>query len=58
MKTINLQEQSVRELNQLLHDQAAECTEREWEVLEPKGALSTRASPSTSRGTPATSARA
>lgn len=38
MKTINLQEQSVRELNQLLHDQTAECTEREWEVLEPKGA--------------------
>ncbi|GAA5315476.1 MAG: protein glxC [Candidatus Pelagadaptatus aseana] len=37
MKTINLEQQSVRDLNQALHDQAGECTEREWEVLEPKG---------------------
>ncbi|WP_428034811.1 protein glxC [Amphritea sp.] len=37
MKTINLSEQTVRDLNQALHDQAIECTEREWEVLEPKG---------------------
>lgn len=37
MKTMNLQEQTVRELNQALHDQVAECTEREWTVLEPKG---------------------
>ena len=37
MKTINLQNQSVRELNQALHDQVEECTEREWQVLEPKG---------------------
>jgi glutamate synthase domain-containing protein 3 len=37
MKTINLETQSIRELNQALHEQATECTEREWEVLEPKG---------------------
>lgn len=37
MKTINLAEQSVRELNQALHDQAVECSEREWVVLDPKG---------------------
>ena len=37
MKTINLEQQSVRDLNQALHDQVSECTEREWEVLEPKG---------------------
>ncbi len=37
MKTINLQQQTVRDLNQALHDQAAECTEREWQVLEAKG---------------------
>lgn len=37
MKTINLQTQTVRELNQALHDQVPECTEREWTVLEPKG---------------------
>ena len=37
MKTINLETQTVRDLNQALHDQAPECTEREWEVLEPKG---------------------
>lgn len=37
MKTINLQESPVRDLNQSLHDQSGECTEREWEVLEPKG---------------------
>jgi len=37
MKTIDLAESSVRELNQALHDQAAECLEREFEVLNPKG---------------------
>ncbi|SIQ50819.1 protein glxC [Marinobacterium stanieri] len=37
MKTIDLAESSIRELNQALHDQATECTEREWEVLNPKG---------------------
>ncbi|MBU2965529.1 protein glxC [Amphritea sp. 2_MG-2023] len=37
MKTINLTECTVRDLNQALHDQTVECTEREWEVLEPKG---------------------
>ena len=37
MKTINLAETTVRDLNQELHDQAVECTEREWEVLNPKG---------------------
>ncbi|WP_417533892.1 protein glxC [Marinobacterium stanieri] len=37
MKTIDLAESSIRELNQALHDQATECTEREWAVLNPKG---------------------
>lgn len=37
MKTVNLQDSSVRQLNQALHDQALECTEPAWEVLEPKG---------------------
>lgn len=37
MKTLNLQEHSVRELNQALHDQNVECSEREWQVLEPRG---------------------
>ncbi|GGB85216.1 protein glxC [Marinobacterium zhoushanense] len=37
MKTINLAESSIRELNQALHEQAGECTEREWQVLSPKG---------------------
>lgn len=37
MKTINLETQTVRDLNQALHLQAQSCTELEWEVLEPKG---------------------
>jgi glutamate synthase domain-containing protein 3 len=37
MKTINLETQTVRDLNQALHMEAKECTEREWEVLQPKG---------------------
>lgn len=37
MKTFDLAESSIRELNQALHDQAPECTEREWAVLNPKG---------------------
>ncbi|MBP0047329.1 protein glxC [Marinobacterium sp. AK62] len=37
MKTIDLAESSIRELNQALHDQATECTEREWAVLNPRG---------------------
>lgn len=37
MKTINLETQTVRDLNQALHEQSPECTEREWEVLESKG---------------------
>lgn len=37
MKTIDLATSSVRELNQALHDQAQECTEREWEVTGVKG---------------------
>ena len=37
MKTIDLAKQTVRDLNQALHDQAAACTETEWEVLNPKG---------------------
>jgi methylamine---glutamate N-methyltransferase subunit B len=37
MKTIDLQESSVRDLNQALHDQAANCEEREWVVTHPLG---------------------
>ena len=37
MKSIDLAVSSIRELNQSLHDQAPECVEREWEVLNPKG---------------------
>ncbi len=37
MKTVNLSEVSIRELNQALHDQKAQCTEETWTVLEPKG---------------------
>lgn len=38
MKTIDLREESVRALNQALHDQAGNPTEREWEVLNSDGA--------------------
>lgn len=37
MKTIDLSQTSVRELNQALHDQAQLCTEREWLILQPAG---------------------
>lgn len=37
MNTIDLADATVRDLNQALHDQAGECTEREWEVLGAKG---------------------
>tara|TARA_R110002167_G_scaffold9121_10_gene41591 strand:+ start:5014 stop:5697 length:684 start_codon:yes stop_codon:yes gene_type:complete len=37
MKTIDLTGQTVRELNQALHNQAQECTEREWMIENPKG---------------------
>lgn len=37
MKTVDLASQSIRELNQALHDQAGNCTERFWEVLNPAG---------------------
>lgn len=37
MKTVDLSQSSVRELNQALHQQAESCDEREWLVLEPKG---------------------
>ncbi|WP_419813074.1 protein glxC [Bacterioplanoides sp.] len=37
MKTIDLTTASVRDLNQALHDQVEVCSEREWQVLEPKG---------------------
>ncbi|NIB42524.1 protein glxC [Pseudomaricurvus alkylphenolicus] len=40
MKTIDLSETSTRDLNQALHDQRGECTERNWEVLNPKGSHS------------------
>lgn len=37
MKTYDLTEAAVRDLNQALHDQSPECVEREFEVLNPKG---------------------
>ncbi len=37
MKTVDLASESVRDLNQALHDQAGNCTERDWEVLNPAG---------------------
>ena len=37
MKTIDLSVASVRDLNQALHDQAKELTEREWLVSHPAG---------------------
>lgn len=37
MKSIDLAEVSIRELNQMLHDQAADPVDREWAVYNPKG---------------------
>ena len=37
MKTVNLTESTVRDLNQALHDQAETLTEREWVVTHPDG---------------------
>jgi glutamate synthase domain-containing protein 3 len=37
MKTVDLNQHSVRELNQSLHDQSGDCTERAWRVLNPAG---------------------
>ncbi|MGH1538900.1 MAG: protein glxC [Arenicella sp.] len=37
MKTVDLADQSVRDLNAMLHAQADECSEREWQVLNPRG---------------------
>ncbi|WP_165857503.1 protein glxC [Marinobacter sp. JSM 1782161] len=37
MKTFDLSQTPVRDLNQALHDQAAECVEREFDVLHPNG---------------------
>ena len=37
MRTVDLNESSVTDLNQALHAQTSECTERQWEVLNPKG---------------------
>ncbi|EXF47081.1 glutamate synthase (NADPH) GltB3 subunit [Pseudomonas sp. BAY1663] len=37
MKTINLSESTVRDLNQTLHDQARTLDEREWVVTHPDG---------------------
>ncbi|SFJ73879.1 protein glxC [Methylophaga sulfidovorans] len=36
-QTVDLAQQTVRELNQALHDQNNELTIAEWEVLNPKG---------------------
>ncbi len=37
MKTLDLANTSLREINQALHDQAGECTEREWKITGAKG---------------------
>lgn len=37
VRSIDLSQQSVRDLNQALHDQKDDCTGTEWEVLNPKG---------------------
>ncbi|WP_369855855.1 protein glxC [Candidatus Thalassolituus haligoni] len=37
MKTFDLATTSLRDINQTLHDQAAECTEREWKITGAKG---------------------
>ncbi len=37
MKTFDLNQSTVRELNQALHDQAPDCAEREFDVLNPNG---------------------
>lgn len=37
MRTIRLSETSVREANQLLHEQAAHLTEAEWRLTDPEG---------------------
>jgi len=37
MQSINLAEHSVRELNQLLHNQAKNLVENEWEISETSG---------------------
>lgn len=64
MKTFDLSEVSVRDLNQMLHDQSVECVEREFEVLNPQRAapispaVSTRTCRWISRGMPVTSAPA
>lgn len=37
MKTIDVKQTSIRELNQMLHDQHGECTDREWKVTGVQG---------------------
>jgi methylamine---glutamate N-methyltransferase subunit B len=37
MKTFDLATTSLRDINQALHDQALECTEREWKITGAKG---------------------
>ena len=37
MKTFDLTQNTVRELNQALHDQSGECMEREFDVFSPHG---------------------
>lgn len=37
MKTVDLARESVRDLNLALHEQARNCTDRDWEVLNPAG---------------------
>ena len=37
MKKVDLANCSVRELNQTLHAQAVECSEREWQIYNPRG---------------------
>lgn len=37
MKTMDLATTKLRDINQVLHDQAANCTEREWNIVGAKG---------------------
>lgn len=37
MRTVDLDETSVRDLNQALHDQTKALEERQWQVLHPRG---------------------
>src|SRR5699024_147105 len=37
MQTIDLQTESIRDLNQKLHDQIGQTNQTQWEILNPRG---------------------